>query len=568
MNPTLSFGRLRLDLDASGEATLFDTERGERLVVLPNLACLVPSGAASVGEVRPTESGLAVAIAAKDFDARLTLEARNGSLVFGSEIVPRRDLVLDRLAVLPSGTALNLYDVVNYRNRHYTPNTWPELLLGGKGCETDTFSRDWQFAPHPSMMMLRKMETTLCLGALDLPTSFGLYLRAADFQIQELALDYGGLRLPAGEPFYPPRFTLFLDRNRTPDETAASYTRQLVEEGVIPNPAQKVRYGWHREPVYCTWMDQGYVARETPPEELGEQQLTGSNPTVEALSESFVRETLERMDTEGLKFRTFLLDDGWQVSRGQWEAHPERFPNLRGLVDEIHGRGMKVVVWWNWAEVFDNAEVDPNHLAGDGWRNEHGRRVRDYSKPETQEEYLEPFFRKLFSSEPDGYDFDGFKTDFLADKVHPHMPLHDPEWRGEENYAYRLFELCYRTMREYKPDGCHIGCAGHPYLAEFIDINRTYDVATSNPMEHENRSKMLKALTPGCPVAYDLHNFIERFEGYFDLARENDAAFHIGNILGMKIDRFSPWEPADDRLYDPIRKGLAETFWESGVAGI
>ncbi|RYG33680.1 hypothetical protein EON81_17590 [bacterium] len=567
LDRSLSSGELRLEIDASGVVSFIDTARSERLIVAPSLAFLVPSGEVTVEGISKTGRGFEARVRSADFEAKVEILAAQEGLIFGSEIVPKRDLELQRLAVLPSGTELNLYDVVNYRNRHYTPNTWPELLLGGRGCETDTFSRDWQFAPHPSMMMLRKEETAICFGALDLPTSFGLYLKASDFRVDELALEYGGLLLPVGTPFCPPRFTLFLDHGRTPDETAAAYTGRLVEEGVVPDPAEKTRYGWHRDPVYCTWMDQGFVARETPADELGEQQLTGSNPTVEALDESFVRESLAKMDVEGLKFGIYLLDDGWQVTRGQWDAHPERFPDLRGVVDEIHARGMKVIVWWNWAEVFDNADVDPNHVAGGDWRNAHGRRVRDYSKPATQEEYFKPFFRKLFSSDPDCYDFDGFKSDFLADKVHPEMPLHDPEWRGEENYAYRLFELCYRTMRTYKPDGCHIGCAGHPYLAEFIDINRTYDVATSNYREHENRSKMLKALTPGCPVAYDLHNFIERFEEYFESTRRSGDSFHIGNIFGMRIDRLSPWEPADERHFEPMRDALAKAFWSDGVGG-
>jgi len=555
---------LRID-DSDGAAVLIACGSRERLVAFPHLAMLVPSATTHKGcfhVVDARENEVECSVQSDLFRAQVIFRSTPAFLTVETRLDVLEDFELNRLSIFPNGTELNLYDVVNYRHRHYTPILWPEQLLGGKGCATDTFSGDWQFAPHPSMMMFRKEDLTLCVGAVDLPTSFGMYLRATDYRIDEMYLNYGeagfGLTLYKGDRWAPPRFCMFLDRGRSPIETTRRYTDLLVETGRIPDPVQKIRYGWHRSPLYCTWMDQGFVAEDTPADELGEQQLTGSNPTVEACSEEFVHQILACMDAESLKFRTFLLDDGWQVTRGQWDAHPERFPNLRGLVDELHELGMKVIVWWNWAEVFDDAEIDESELAGQGWRNKHGRRVRDYSDPKTQESYLKPLFHKFFSSDPGCYDFDGFKSDFLADKVHPDMPLKDPAWRGEENYCYRLFELCYKEMKAHKPDACHVGCAGHPYLAEFIDINRTYDVATSNVMEHVNRGTMLKALTPGCPVAYDLHNYVERFAEYFELAVQNDASIQIGNILGMRQDRLSPWVPADSHFYDVLRTGLSQ----------
>ena len=51
--------------------------------------------------------------------------------------------------------------------------------------------------------------------------------------------------------------------------------------------------------------------------------------------------------------------------------------------------------------------------------------------------------------------------------------LADPSWRGEEIFFLKMTELCYREMRRHKPDALHLGCAGHYWLAEFIDLNRT-----------------------------------------------------------------------------------------------
>ncbi len=560
-------GGLYVELDEAEESLFIsDSKNKERLLSFPNLNLCVPemNGKIEKYHIQLIESAsnhIRFLLQGFSCSIEILLKSFLSHLSLKSTITLNQNCELNRLFLFPPQTELNFFDVVNFRHRHYTSNTWPELLLGGKGCETDTYSEDWQFAPHPSMLMLRKAESTFCLGAMSLSQSFGMYFNASEFLLNQWYLHFGpegsGLKLTVGTLFESPEFCLFLCHDQPPFSIMKRYTDLLIEQRYIPEPEKKTRYGWHTEPVYCTWMDQGYLSGETVPDELGLQQLNSGNSATEICSEVFIRRTLETIEKERLPFTTILIDDGWQVSRGQWEPHPDRFPNMRDLVEEIHTRRMKAIVWWNWAEIFDDAKVDPEHLAGGGWRNKHGHRIRDYSNPNTQRDYLEPLFYKLLSSDEGCYNLDGIKADFLADKVHPEMPLYDSNWRGEENYCFHLFRMFYNLMRKYKPDACHIGCAGHPYLAEYIDINRTYDVATSNVNEHLYRSYMLKASTPGCPVAFDLHNFIERFEEYFKTAKENGASVHVGNILGMKRDRFSAWKPADKEFYDTIRRGIS-----------
>ena len=190
-----------------------------------------------------------------------------------------------------------------------------------------------------------------------------------------------------------------------------------------------------------------------------------------------------------------------------------------------------------------------------GWGRQ-VRRMRDYSHPKTQKEYLEPLFYRLFSSDWGCYDLGGVKTDFQADKVHPDMPLYDPQWRGEENYIYRVHELFYRLMWRFKPDACHIGCAGHPWLAEFIDVNRTYDVHGSDVREHTQRAHMLRATAPRCPVAFDLTGFAETLQEYFAAARRAGAAVEVGNMLFMRQDFLAPPRPVGAAYYRLLRREL------------
>ncbi len=538
------------------ELTLWDRGRNQRLLFAPDFALFCP-----VVDGSPVRPRLVDTVSQPDnvtlkFDApplvdfQVHVKRAADHLEISSRFGVAADCELNRLELFPGGTGLNLHDVVNFRNRHHTPNTWAELNLGGEGFETDTYSGDWQFAPHPTLFILRKSDIQLFFGALDLPTSFGMFLKVKENRVAHWYLDYGpegfGQLLKGGETFTSPRFCLFVDHDKTVYETLDRYNDLLIREGLIPDPHEKRRHAWHTELSYVTWIDQCKAAAERGIDCPGR------------LDEGCVREALSVIRRERLPFRLFCLDDGWHVSRGQWEPHPRRFPDLRKVVDEIHAQNMKGIVWWNWAELYDDAEADPAHLIGGGKRNRHGRRMRDYSHPATQE-YLDALFHKLFSPDPGCYDLDGIKSDFLADKVHADMPVHDPNWRGEENYFLQVYKLFYGLMRKYKPDACHVGCAGHPFLAEFIDINRTYDVFSSNPEEHVTRALMLRHTTPGCPVAFDFHMYLENRDAYFRAARDNGCSVQIGNLLGMRQDFAAPWEAADEAYYEMLRRELTQS---------
>lgn len=475
-----------------------------------------------------------------------------------SKMSIRRDCVLGNLHLFPAGCILNLHKLFNFRNRHCTEQTAPDLLLGDQ-IETTTYSSDWQFAPHPSMFTFTKNTCNLFFGALDLPrAAFGLDIFVENYRVERFCQNYGGVHngqpLYAGDVFTSGRFALFAGYDSDPHDTIAQYCRILIDEGIIPDPAKKERFDWHRGNLYCTWIDQGYRTEISIPKGLHDQiEITAS--AADALNDDLVESALSVIQTEQLDFTTILIDMGWSV-RGEWIAKTEQFQDLRGLIDRLHAQGFRVVVWWNWAEVDNAAEIPARFLAGDGFINKHGQRTIDFSSPITQEEYLKPLFHRLFSSDPECYDFDGVKTDFLSDKIHAETPLFDPNWRGEENYFYRVFELFFREMRKHKPDAVHICCAGHPHLAQFIDINRTYDVWSTNVLEHVNRGKMLKATSVGCPVAYDFHHFEENLEEYFRKAYENDCSVQIGSVLGLKRYPLSGWKPADKAYYDLLRKYL------------
>ena len=118
----------------------------------------------------------------------------------------------------------------------------------------------------------------------------------------------------------------------------------------------------------------------------------------------------------------------------------------------------------------------------------------------------------------------------------------------------RVTRLFYEELKRHKPDGMHLGCAGHFWCAPYIDLNRTYDVHSSNWREHEQRALMLRHTTPGCPVSYDFHGVLENMEEWFASARRLGAAVEIGNVLYVRDDPFSDPRPADDQYYRTLRR--------------
>jgi|GEM_PF-2877685 len=477
------------------------------------------------------------------------------------ELTAARACQLNALAIAPKGSGLNLYEVVNFRNRHFTPRTWPELLIGGE-FETTTYSNDWQFAPHPSALLLRKGPLALFAGVSGLQASFGMRMKARQRVLETWEIDFGaaphGLPLAAGERWASAPLRLWLAEEPSSHAVFSGFGEMLVGKGEIPDPAARMRAEWWREPVYCTWGDQWMRANVPPAVDLADQVAGEALPAAMQLSAGLVREAVAVIRRERLPVRTIILDEGWAVARGEWRP---RIENFRALVDELHAQGFKVMIWWNWAEIADEAEVPEWQLAGGGWRNRHGHRWRDYSDPRVRTEYLEPLFRQLFSSEPGCYDLDGVKTDFLADKVHPETPLADPSWRGEERYFYNVTAAFHEIMRRYKPDAMHMGCAGHYWLARWNDLNRTYDVHSSDYREHEERGRMLTCTTPGTPVSYDMMASAENTLEYFRSAGETGASIQLGQLLTLRDNPFASVREPDAAYYGMLREGCRIAGW-------
>ena len=568
-------GGFVLEFATDNALVIKDTTRGERLFSIQGSRLLLPDfakDAALVSRNAGDDGALRIEFAGGALEKGVVAAVphRRGFLVHG-EFTPREDVVVNRLEILPAGTTTLFYEINNYRNMQATDQVWTRTILGAAAFSTDTYSKDWQFAPHPSAMLFTRNDAHLLVGTTSAPVGgYGLYASGGKWKLDGFYLHYGegewGWKIRSGETWKTPEFYFAFDRGGDVHKSWKSFSDDLVSDGRIADPSKRKVVPWHREHYYCTWGDQTLLSGYIPDADLKKQSL--ANPSIRGkswlvLNEKLVMDAADRIRRERLPIRTILIDGGWMRNTMDFRADPVRFPDFRGMVDRLHAMGFKVMVWWTWSECRDeNCEkaIGRHNTMLDGKRNCHRRWMADFSKKSAQEEWLKPTMRRLFSSEPGCYDLDGVKTDYQADKIHFDLPAEDPQWRGEENYFRRLYALFTSEMLKYKPDAQHCGCAGNWFLAEYMDLNRTYDVAGDNPREHENRARMLMATAPGVLPVYDMQHFGCRttFSEWLASARGLGVPVHVGNLFEMNDDEFSGPSPMTPDDFETLRKGLAQ----------
>jgi len=455
-------------------------------------------------------------------------------------------------------TRLGLFHLHHWRNRHGHTSTYEtyNLLQGGKSrdglgpeipaemvtqwtqsVDVTTFSTDFQFAPRPSMFVFQRDEILLGIGWRDLPHGFGLEFKAAAHCVQHLRLSCGrehGQQVDAGQTVQSGRMYLWFDRHKTVWDSVDHYVNLLQEDEMIPSRGRprEVPQWWLR-PMYCTWNDQGYLSGNGAYYNWPGDNFKQTKSPIEAFDGKMLDYLLDILEREEYSFGSVIIDDGWQAARGHWQADPTRFPNLRSQIDRIHAMGMRALLW---IAPFDYEPQTPilrqtQWLAGHGVLGKWKMPLVDFSHPRVREEYAEPLLRYFFSDAPGCLNADGLKTDFMADKIHPIFPMHDPEWRGEERFIRNTLQLFYDRLKHYKPDGMMLGCSAHPFSTTCQDLIRTYDVPDSQE-QHVDRCVMLNHFNPGNFVSLDMSESrsLADVERHWDMAIRHNMLYECGRI--------------------------------------
>jgi len=286
----------------------------------------------------------------------------------------------------------------------------------------------------------------------------------------------------------------------------ARYSSLMQARGITVVPTEEEAF----EPIWCAW---GYERQFTLDEIIG---------------------TLPKVKELGIKWA--VLDDGFQIAEGDWNANPEKFPRgnseIKGLVDKIHGYGLKAKIWWTPLAADPDSKVLREHP--------HSRVVRKDGSPQYiswwDAFYLSPTKEETIAHTKetihlfmDTWGFDGLKMDGQhMNAVAPDYSLDNPLQSVEG--VPDFFHMIYNEARAIKPhavvENCPCGTCMSYYNMAYMNQAVASDPLSSWQIRH--KGKTYKALVP--QTAY-YGDHVELSDGADDFA----SSFGVGAVLGTKF---------------------------------
>ncbi len=290
--------------------------------------------------------------------------------------------------------------------------------------------------------------------------------------------------------------------------TQRAFTKYMQKKGLKFVEPEEAAF----EPIWCAW---GYERNFTLDE------IIGTLPKVKELG-----------------FKWAVLDDGYQITEGDWDVNKQKFPGgddeMKALVDKIHSYGLKAKLWWAplavdfRSELFKkypdillkNADESPQFIT---WWDAFYMSPSSADTKEHTEHVLDMFLNK--------WGFDGLKMDGQ------HMNACPPDYAGEsddpEEAAEQLplfFKDVYDFSRKQKPnaviENCPCGCCMSYYNMPYINQAVSSDPLSS--WQIRTKGKVYKALIPQTAY-YGDHVELS------DHANDYASSFGVGAVLGSKF---------------------------------
>jgi alpha-galactosidase len=296
------------------------------------------------------------------------------------------------------------------------------------------------------------------------------------------------------------------------------------------------------EPMWCAW---GYERDFTLEEVIG---------------------TLPKVAELGLKWAT--LDDGFQITEGDWTTNREKFPNgeadMRRLVKAIHDAGLKAQIWWAPLAVSPDSRLLREHpnilLRTSEWAPQYITWWDAWYMAPTDSVVLQ-HTKDVVTMFIRDWDFDGLKLDGQhLNAVEPDHGDHGqeyPEQAVEELPDF--FHLIYNTATGIKPDALIQHCPCGTCMS-FYNMPATNQTVSSDPLDSRQirqKGKVYKAIIP--EVAY-FGDHVELSDDRSDFA----SSFGVGAVLGTKFT----W-PKDNPSVSPPGYLLTpekEVIWKKWIS--
>ncbi len=214
----------------------------------------------------------------------------------------------------------------------------------------------------------------------------------------------------------------------------------------FPPEGSKLPEDFFRTPQYNTWMQMTYFQ-----------------------SQDEVLKYAKDIVKNGFKPGILMIDEGWQRDYGNWTFDPCKFPDPKGMTDELHKMGFKVMLWVvpyvradglffinHTLDILENEAYTENLFLRDGdgdiyichWWNGYSA-ILDLTK-EQDRIFLDRQLRRLMDDIGiDGFKFDGGSLEDYTGIKSANKSVNQDHTPAERNIAWNEFGAKYR-YHEYK----------------------------------------------------------------------------------------------------------------------
>ncbi len=272
---------------------------------------------------------------------------------------------------------------------------------------------------------------------------------------------------------------------------------------------------------------------ETPPEDLFTKPTWTTWARYKtAIDQNVVLQYADDIIKNDYPYNVLEIDDRWQVHYGDLNFDPQRFPNPKQMIDELHAKGFKVTAWVipfldSESQAFaDGAKNDWLVRTADGfpylvewWQGRGG--LLDVTNPSALEWFFERLGSLQIKTGIDGFKFDAGEACFLPSDAVTHQKIHPNEYTQMYVDAiakhYQLTEVRSGWKNQRAPiffrqwdkttswgldNGLHsvltgilaLGMAGYPFILPDMVGGNEYDEKTDAEMMI--RWTQLNALLP------------------------------------------------------------------------
>lgn len=245
---------------------------------------------------------------------------------------------------------------------------------------------------------------------------------------------------------------LFVGEEDCGDDCWRTYNRVVMHELSYPDPAD---YPLHWKALeYCTWVEQKF------------QRAEGASPFT-VLGDTFIRSYIDKVNELGYPRGKLTIDHGWTTGHhtyGDWEIHPERFPDFAGTIAMIRDAGFTPGLWMAPVWVHPESNIARRHpdwigptIAPSNPDSPVQKDAWHYFKPLPEvRDHLQTVFRRFYDM-----GVRKFKLDMTYYR---------------KDYMLQLHRLFYQAFKEIDPDIEVEIHQGDIFFARYGDAIRTNDV--------------------------------------------------------------------------------------------